>query len=416
MYQTLKRLQEKDKPIRVAIVGAGGSMGKGICLQTQLTPGLKLVAAIDININEAEKAAELSGHSGVLFNSELFPILDKIKIDVLIETTNTVEFAAKACIAALERKIHVVLMNAEVDLLLRPYLQQIAKENGVVITSDAGDQHGVVARMADEIRTWGFDLVMLGNIKGFLNRYATIEGMRIEAAKRYLNVVQCVAYTDGTKLNFEQALLANGFGLKPYQRGMLGPRCDDVVEIFQKFDFDTLRKEQPGGCVDYILGAKPGGGVFVIGYCKNKLQQRYLEYYKRGKGPYYLFYRPYHLCHLETPRAIANAFLYHKTLLELREKPTDVFAFAKKDLHKGLAIHHAIGSDEFYGMIDTRENGRNLVPIALLETENTAKPMLNKSLNRDEPLLWDALDIPDLELFDLYEKQEKLLQNEGELK
>lgn len=410
MYQELKKLQKENKPIRIAVVGAGGSMGKGICLQTKLTPGLKLVAAIDINIDAAEEAAKLSGHSGVLINSKLFPILDKIEIDVLVESTNTVEFAAKACIVALERKIHVVLMNAEVDLLLGPYLHHLAQENGVIITSDAGDQHGVIARMAKEVQMWGFDLVMLGNIKGFLNRYATIDGMRKEAAKRYLNVVQCVAYTDGTKLNVEQALLANGFGMLPWRRGMLGPRCSDVTEVFEKFDFDILKREQPKGCADYILGAKPGGGVFVIGYCEDKLQQRYLKYYKRGKGPYYLFYRPYHLCHLETPRAIANAFLYEKKILEPRSKLTDVFAFAKKDLYKGLAIDHAIGSDEFYGRIDSYENAKDLVPIALLETESIAKPMLKRNLDRDEPLLWSDIDFNKSVLFSLYQKQEKLLR------
>ena len=412
MYEKLKKLEAERNPIRVAVVGAGGSMGKGICLQTKLTPGLQLVAAVDINVKTAEEAASLSEYPGVLFNNKLSQIFREIDIDVLVEATNTVEFAAEACIEALKRKIHVVLMNAEVDLLLRPYLHHLAEENGVVITSDAGDQHGVVARMAEEIQMWGFDLVMLGNIKGFLNPYASINGMRKEAAKRYLNVVQCVAYTDGTKLNFEQALLANGFGMLPWQRGMLGPKCDDVNEVFDKFDFTILEGMRRGGCVDYILGAKPGGGVFVIGYCEDRLQQQYLEYYKRGKGPYYLFYRPYHLCHLETPWAIANAFLYGKKILEPKGKLTDVFAFAKKDLHKGLAIGHGIGSDEFYGMIDNSENSKDLVPIALLETKCETKPILERNLDRDRSLTWRDIDFNSSKLFSLYQKQENYLNQE----
>lgn len=413
MFETLKTLKCKKQSIRVAVIGAGGSMGQGICLQTRLTPGLQLVASIDINQETAEKAARLSGNSRVFVDTKLFPILDKVKIDVLVESTNTVEFAAKACIAALERKIHVVLMNAEVDLLLRPYLQHIARENGVVVTSDAGDQHGVIARMADEIQMWGFGLVVLGNIKGFLNRYATINGMQKEAAKRYLNVVQCVAYTDGTKLSFEQALLANGFGGHPICRGMRGPKCENVEEALDKL-VDLCNSPWEKSCfVDYILGAKPGGGVFVIGYCDEPLQQRYLEYYKRGAGPYYLFYRPYHLCHLETPRAIANAFLHAKAILEPRGKLTDVFAFAKKDLHKGLAINHGIGSDEFYGMIDSCKNAKDLVPIGLLESEKKTKLILERNLNRDEPLIWSDIDLNNAELFSLYRKQEKFLKGKN---
>ncbi|GAH57086.1 unnamed protein product, partial [marine sediment metagenome] len=114
-----------------------------------------------------------------------------------------------------------------------------------------------------------------------------------------------------------------------------------------------------------------------------------------------------------TPKAIANAFVYHKILLEPQKKLTDVFAFAKKDLRAGLTMGHGIGSDEFYGMIDARENAKDLVPIALLETENHAKPILEQNLNRDEPLKWNEIDFNKSELFSLYQKQEKYL-NRGE--
>jgi len=92
MYETLKKLETEKRPIRVAVVGAGGSMGKGICLQTKLTPGLQLVAAIDIDIETAEEAANLSGYPEVLFNNKLSQVLKETEIDVLVESTNTVEF------------------------------------------------------------------------------------------------------------------------------------------------------------------------------------------------------------------------------------------------------------------------------------------------------------------------------------
>jgi len=141
------------------------------------------------------------------------------------------------------------------------------------------------------------------------------------------------------------------------------------------------------------------------------LQQFYLNYYKLwGKPPYYLFYRPYHLCHLETPKAIATAFLYKKEILEPLGKSTDVFAFAKKDLYKGLAIRSAMGSDDFYGLIDARENAKDLVPIALLDTDETETIILNRSKNQDEPLCWSDLDFPETSLLNLYQRQELLLK------
>ncbi len=77
--------------------------------------------------------------------------------------------------------------------------------------------------MIDEIGIWGFDIVQAGNIKGFLNRYATAGSLRAEAAKRNLSLIQCCAYTDGTKLAIEMACLGNSAGLIPSVRGMEGP-------------------------------------------------------------------------------------------------------------------------------------------------------------------------------------------------
>lgn len=420
MYETLKQLQDLKRPIRVAIVGCG-SMGLGIALQSRLTPGLRVTVLADKNLEAAKIAAEAIGGKytvtanpfevpvdSIIVTDDLFPSLHSGRIDVLVEATNSVGQSAKYCIESLKKGIHVVLMNAEIDLLLGPYLNRVAEEFGVIVTSDAGDQHGVIATMAEEIKMWGFKLVMLGNIKGFLNRYAVYKQMTSEAAKRYLNVVQCVAYTDGTKVNVEMALLANGYGCTPYKRGMAGPALEDVNQVLDIFDFDMYDQN---GVVDYILGANPGGGVYIVGCADEPLQRRYLEYYKRGRGPFYLFYRPYHLCHLETPRAIAQAYLYRKKILWPRYgKLTDVFTFAKQDLEEGLIIKHSIGSDEFYGLIDTREKTKNLVPIALLETEEKdGRPILKRNLKKDEPLTFDDVEFPPSYLFDLYQQQEKLL-------
>jgi predicted homoserine dehydrogenase-like protein len=121
-----------------------------------------------------------------------------------------------------------VVLNAEVDLALGPILHDTAVRNGTVVMSDAGDQHGVLARMIDEIRLGSFRIVMAGNIKGFLNRYATAASLEREARIRNLDPIQCCAYTDGTKLNVEMGLIANGAGLVPWVPGMEGPKAKDV--------------------------------------------------------------------------------------------------------------------------------------------------------------------------------------------
>ncbi len=428
MYEELKQREADGRPIRVAVVGAGGSMGQGVALQLGMTPGMRMVASIDVDLDRARRAAELHGGTWEVATSaaeagralragrpvvcpDAFSVLahGRDAMDVLVEASNTVGFAARAVETALRNGIDVVLMNAEVDCLLGPRLHRIAAESGTVVTSDAGDQHGVLLRMIDEIRLWGLDIVMAGNIKGFLDRYATPKSIAEEARKRNLNPVMCAAYTDGTKLNIEMALVASATGLIPTCRGMQGPRARHVSEVFERFDFEALRTP---GVVDYILGAEPGGGVFVVGYCDHPVQRDYLRYYKMGEGPFYLCYRPYHLCHLETPHAIVEAVLRRRALLVPRLPLTaDVVAFAKQELKPGVDVSLGIGGEQLYGMIDrrdvcVREGG---VPICLIDPEPGYPVHMRRRVPTDQLVTWDDIELPASPLLAAYREQERLL-------
>ena len=432
-YPELEQREAEGRPIRVAVAGAGGAMGQGVALQIGKTPGMRLVAAIDLDLPRAERAAALHGSTWLradgpddvarglrggqtVVTADAFAVMThgREAVDVLVESTNTVAFAARLVEQTLRAGVDAVLMNAEVDCLLGPLLHQAAAEAGAVVTSDAGDQHGVLLRMIDEIRLWGFEIVMAGNIKGFLDRYATPTSIVEEARKRNLNPVMCAAYTDGTKLNIEMALVANATGLVPACRGMLGPRAKHVSEVFQKFDFPRLRVPAPGasGVVDYLLGAEPGGGVFVVGHCDDPVQQGYLRYYKMGDGPFYLAYRPYHLCHLETPLAIAEAALRRRALLVPRQRPVaDVAALAKANLAPGDAIEVGIGSAEVYGLIDHDATLRaaGAVPICLLDREGGPAARVRRRVAKDAVVTWDDLELPDSPLQQAYRRQERLL-------
>ena len=415
--------------MRVAVLGVGGSMGRGLALQLGITPGFRLVAAIDVDIPRAEDAARLHGRPWTNASSEreveaalragktvvtddAFPVLAQGRdcVDVLVESTNTVAVAARVVDRALRMKIDAVLMNAEVDCLLGPLLHETARNAGALVTSDAGDQHGVLMRMIDEVRLWGFQIVMAGNIKGFLDRYATAASVAEEARKRNLNPVMCAAYTDGTKLNIEMALVANATGLVPARRGMLGPRANHVDEVFDKFDLESLRHP---GVVDYILGAEPGGGVFVVGYCDEPVQREYLSYYKLGAGPFYLFYRPYHLCHLETTYALGRLAIDRRPLFRpLDRRVADVIAIAKQDLPAGTEIGRAIGSDYLYGEIEPAgvANAHDAVPICLLDQEEGYVTRVTRDIGKDEPLRWQDVELPDTELLEAYRRQERMLE------
>lgn len=376
-------------------------MGRGIAFQVHATPGLELSWACDQDPTAAQTTAALA--TGAHHSDDFQRLLHEHPIDVLVEATNSIGPAAEYCLAALEHGAHLVLMNAEVDLALGPLLYHEASRRNLTVTSDAGDQHGVLATLIAEADLMGFDIVQAGNIKGFLDRDATPDSIKGEADKRKLSPTQCCAYTDGTKLHIEMAVLANALGYLPPEGGMTGPRAARVEEALQLFDL-TAYGETPR--IDYLLGAEPGGGVYLIVKPKKDLppeQSFYLNYYKLGDGPYYLLYRPYHLCHLETPKAIFAA-ARRQPILTTRRKTCDVYAYAKRDLPAGTPITHAIGSAECYGLVEPLNPSR--VPIAFLESET----LLTKDITKDSPLTFDHLTLPNSSLTQLFNQQNQLAQ------
>ncbi len=377
-------------------------MGRGIAFQVKTTPGMDLTWVADSDPASAANAAALADNCA--HGTDLAQLFKDHPIDVFVEATNSIGPAAEYCLLALKNHAHVVLMNAEVDLALGPLLQSRAYTEGLIVTSDAGDQHGVLATMIQEANIMGFDIVQAGNIKGFLDRSATPESILPEAEKRNLSAVQCCAYTDGTKLHIEMAVLANAFGYLPPVGGMTGPRAADVNEALTAFDLDSYDGTPR---IDYLLGAEPGGGVYLIVKPKADLPEEqafYLNYYKLGEGPYYLLYRPYHLCHLETPKAILGAAAGQAILSPSR--PTcEVYAYAKRDLPAGTPIRHAIGSAELYGLVEPLDANR--IPISLLEDETHLK----RDLTKDQALTFDDLDLPDSSLTRLWIEQQELLSH-----
>lgn len=428
MYEHLVQLERTGRPLRIALTGASGRMGHGIALQIGKTPGMRLVAAAGRDLGRAGRAADLharpwtvarteadmraalrSGQTIVTDNVSALLDWGREAVDVLVEATGTVGYAAQVVEHALREQIDVVLLNAEVQSVLGLHLEEVAQRAGAVLTSDAGDQHGVLLRMIDEMRLWGMEIVMAGNIKGFLDRYATPESIAGEAAKRGLNPVMCAAFTDGTKVNIEMALVANATGLVPARRGMLGPRVAHVTDVGKVFDLPSLRRP---GVVDYVLGAEPGGGVFLVGFTEDALQHGYLRYYKMGDGPFYVAYRPYHLCHLETPFAIATAALHRTSILAVQRPPiAEVAAFAKLDLASGTCIPIGIGGAHVYGEIDHASTYTALgaVPIPLIECVGRQVPRLRRAVPRDQIITWDDIDLPESAHLDAWRRQQRLI-------
>lgn len=392
------KINNKSDLVSISIIGMG-AMGKGLFYQSHLTPGILCLAIADINIERAiscakwlkrdynivrnREEAEAATGKGILAVCEDGNIIAGCSgIDAVVDASSSIIEAAIFCETALNNHKHLIMMNAEADLLFGPFLLNLAQQNDVIYTSCDGDQHGVIKHLVDDLKLWGFEMVMAGNIKGYLDRYSNPTTIIPEADKRNLDYKMATAYTDGTKLCIEMALLANGLGLSTNIPGMHGPRADYVQDVFRLFDFTSLwENKQP--FVDYILGAQPDGGVFAVGYCDNDYQKALLSYYKMGQGPFYLFYRPYHLCHIE---AIAGIIFAARNKLSLLQPDygfrTNVYAYAKRSLSRGDVLD-GIGGYNCYGLIENCTENRDIVPLPICLADGVT---LQRDIRPDEKI------------------------------
>jgi len=380
----LKKREKEENPIRVAIVGAG-NIGRVITLQIEkYVTGMKLVAIANRTLANAEKAyrqAEVDSIKKVETVAQLEnsiatgqyaitndpSLLCKAQgIEAIIEATGEVEFGAHVSMKAIENRKHIVIMNAELDATLGPILKVYADRAGVIITNADGDQPGVMMNLFRFVKSIGCNPVLAGNIKGLQDHYRTPETQKQFAEKNDLTPKMATSFADGTKISMENAVVANATGFKVGKRGMYGPRCDHVSEALSLFPMDQMLK---GGLVDYILGAEPGPGVFVLGHNDHPVVQLTLKTLKMGDGPLYVFYVPYHLPHLEAHLTVARAVLFNDTTIAPIAGPVcDVITIAKRNLEAG-EILDGIGGFTCYGDIENFEVSRaeKLLPMGLSE-------------------------------------------------
>ncbi len=347
----------EGRPIRVAMIGAG-FMARGIANQiVNSVPGMRLAAVYARRLEQAAavfayahpdlkpaaaadaRAAEDAVAAGrPVVTDDPLALCRAESIDAVIDVTGAVELGAHVALAAIEHGKPLVLMNAELDATLGPILQVYARRRGVVVSACDGDQPAVQINLFRFVRGLGLTPRVLGNIKGLQDPYRTPETQRAFAERWGQKPAMVTSFADGSKISFEQAVVANATGMTVARRGMYGYTHDGHVDrLTARYDLDRLR--ELGGIVDYVVGAQPAPGVFCLAEHPDPRQQHYLNLYKLGEGPLYSFYTPYHLCHFEAPNTVARAVLFGDSAGSALAGPrVEVCAVAKRDLRAGEVL------------------------------------------------------------------------------
>lgn len=383
--RALRARHRAGRPLLFGMFGAG-FMGRGIMNQQRHTEGWlcaavcvrsldKAVAALhQAGVTDVEIATTVDeldaiierGHTAVTSNPDA--MCESTHLECLVEATGHVEYGARVTTTAIEHGKHVVLMNAELDGTVGPYLQVLAERAGVIVSGCDGDQPAVQMNLHRFVTTIGLEPLVCGNIKGLQDHYRTPETQAGFAKQWGQTPSMVTSFADGTKISFEQAVVANATGMCVAERGMIGIRHDGHVdELVDRFDPDELR--QMGGIVDYVVGSRPGPGVFVFAAAHDATQAHYLDYGKLGRGPLYSFYVPYHLTIFEVAISVARVVEFGDAPIRADHGPrVDVVAAAKRPLRAGETLD-GLGEFMTYGVCDNHATVRadGLLPMGLAD-------------------------------------------------
>ncbi|MFO1217460.1 MAG: NAD(P)-dependent oxidoreductase [Burkholderiaceae bacterium] len=412
IHHLLRLREQAGRPICVGVVGAGAT-GRAIALQLGTpVPGIRLAGIANRSAENAERAFREAGireWKAVESPTDVeacarrgMPVLTpdaqlltrSAGIDIIVEVTGSVSYAASVVLDAIAHRKPVVMVNAELDSLIGPLLKAKADEAGVVLTHTDGDEPGVAMTLVRYVQSVGLKAVAAGNIKGMVDHYRTPATQEGFAKQHDQDVRKVTSFADATKLSMETTVLANATGFGVARRGMVGPACGYVRELAGLLPAQAMLD---GGIVDYSVGAAPHTGGFVVVHEENAHKRTQLAYYKLGDGPFYVFYTPYHLPHIQLPSTIARAVLHRDATVAAMGGPRcEVVAVAKRDLNAGETLD-GVGGFCAYGLIDNRMAARamNALPIAMSDD-----CVLLRDVAKDHAISFDDVQLPAPRLVD----------------
>lgn len=389
---------DSGRPIRIGLVGAG-EMGTDIVSRVAQMQGIEIGAISELKAGAARKSVEIaygnadlvrevstSDAANAAMEGRHIAVTDNVNalleaglIDVVVDATGVPSVGAEIGLRAMERGKHLVMMNVEADVTIGAYLRSEAERLGVIYSLGAGDEPSSCMELIEFVSAMGHRIISAGKGKNNpLNIDATPDVYLEEAVRRHMNPRMLVEFVDGSKTMVEMAAIANATGLLPDKPGMHGPACsrEELNAVLVPQSAGGLLSSSEGR-VDYTIGKGVAPGVFVVAEMDHPRIRERMEDLKMGKGPYFTFFRPYHLTSLEVPLTCARTVLYGKAdMVPMPVPVAEVCAVAKKDMGVGETLDQ-IGEYCYRAWIMTAPEARNAgaIPCGLLAGSKVIAPI-----------------------------------------
>jgi len=424
LYRLLKQREADQKPLRVALIGAG-KFGSMFLSQVQRTPGMRLVAVADLAPDRARAALTRVGWPAaalnadtihhavktgkVYFSDDVRSVIVDPEVEIVIDATGQAAAGIEHVLTCCEYGKHIIMVNVEADALAGPLLARRAREAGIVYSLAYGDQPALICEMVDWARASGFEVVAAGKGTKSLPEFHTSTpdtvwpyyGFTDEmVAAGDFNAQMFNSFLDGTKSAIEMAAVSNATGLLPSPTGLHFPPCgvDDLARV--------LRPREEGGMlhhrgqVEVVSSLERDGrpvfrdlrwGVYVTLAGDSDYVRRCFKEYglvTDPSGNYSAMYKPYHLIGLELGISVAS--------VGLRREPTgspagwhgDVVATAKRDMAAGQELDGEGGYTVYGRLMPARDSvADGCLPLGLAHNVRLKHPV-----RQSQPIRWSDVE------------------------
>ncbi|MSQ65296.1 MAG: flagellar biosynthesis protein FlgA [Limnohabitans sp.] len=421
LYQQLQKRAADNKPVRVALIGAG-KFGAMYLAQVPRTPGVHLVGIADLSIDNARanlarvgwpahqasaKSLDDAFKQGLTFLTQDWQALvSHPLVDVVVECTGNPTAAVEHCLAAFAHGKHVVNVTVEADAFCGPLLARKAADAGLVYSLAFGDQPALICDLVDWARTCGFPVTAAGRGHKWLPHFSESTPETVwgnygltpeQAARGGLNPKMFNSFLDGSKPSIECTAVANATGLHVPSDGLLYPPAS-VEDI----PFVTRPQSEGGvlerkGMVEVISSLEADGrvipydirmGVWVTVEAETDYIKNCFEEYNAHTDPsgrYFTLYKRWHLIGLEVGMSVASVALRGEATGVAQGWHADVVATAKRDLQAGEMLDGEGGYTVWGKLLPAQTSARmGGLPLGLAHQVKLIRPV-----KKGQSLCWD---------------------------
>ena len=402
LIQQLKARAADHKPVRVAIIGAG-KFGSMYLSQVPRTPGIHLVAVIDLSPDRAKASlarvgwseanysakslAEAAKSGATFITDDAQAVIASDHIDMVIDSTGSPAAGVHHALLCCEHRKHIIMVNVEADVLAGPLLARRAAQAGIIYSMASGDQPALIAELVDWARTIGLEVVCAGKGTKYLPVYhqstpETVWGhygfSEEQVAGGDFNAQMFNSFLDGTKSALEMAAVANGCDLLPPSDGLLFPPCgvDDLPHILRPASEGGILAQK--GTVEVVSSIERDGrpvfrdlrwGVYAVFEAPSPyVMDCFAQYGLKtdSTGRYAAMYKPYHLIGLELGISVASIALRGEATGATGDWRGDVVATSKRALKAGETLDGEGGFTVYGKVIPAADSLRlGALPIGL---------------------------------------------------